>query len=144
MVERIRLSDEPQGKWADMTDRRLQTEVGHVQSRPIPLDHLLITATSSGTAQTFYTVGAGKMLKVMQLAAVNSDTSPHTLTLHSIPAAGSIGTGNLELAELSIPSHTSADLTDFVGGLYVEGTVLKAYASAGSVVVLHGWGEEIQ
>jgi hypothetical protein len=125
-----------------MSERRFITEAGHVAERPIPLEHLLITATASGSAQTFHTVRAGVMLKVKQLAVMNTDSSARTLTLNAIPSGGAIGTGNTELA-VSIPANSASALTDYIGGLYAEGTVLKAYASAASVLVLHGWGEEV-
>lgn len=122
---------------------RVNTEIGPVSQRPIPLEHLLITVTTSGTAQTFATVRSGVMLKIRQLSVVNVTGSAATLTLHSIPSGGSIGTGNAELVAVSIPANTAADLTSFVGGLYKAGTTIKAYSGTGSALVLHGWAEEV-
>ena len=122
---------------------RTQTEVGHVPTREIPLPHLLITATSSGAAQTFATVRANTHLKLMGLSVANTSGSAATLTLHSIPPAGSIGTGNAELVAYSVAANTSVDLTKLVGGMYEAGTVLKAYSGTNGALVLHGWGEEV-
>lgn len=122
---------------------RADQEVGIVSSRHVPLGHLLITATSSGAAQTFYTVRTGVMLKVRRLAVVNITGSAATLSLNAIPNGGSIGDSNAELRAVSIPANTAADLTDYIGGMYEAGAVLKAYAGTGSALVLHGWGEEI-
>lgn len=127
MEQRVRISD-------------VSPSVGR---RFVPLEHLLITATSSGAAQTFYTVRDKVMLKVGQLAAVNTSGTAATLTINAIPNGGSIGTGNVELWQVSIPANSAADLTPYIGGLYKAGDVLKAWAGTGSVIVLHGWGEEI-
>lgn len=122
---------------------RIESQSGVVATRPIPLSHLLITATTSGTAQTFHTVRAGVMLKVRQLSVVNVTGSAATLTLHAVPAAGSIATGNAELLAYSIPANVAVDLTAFVGGLYTAGATLQAFSGTGSALVLHGWAEEV-
>ena len=115
----------------------------YVPQRPIPLSHLLITATTSGAAQTFHTVRAKVMLKVKALSVTNVTGTAAALTLHSIPASGSIGDGNAELKGYSIPANTAVEVTALVGGLYEAGTVLKAYSGTGSALVLHGWAEEV-
>lgn len=112
-------------------------------SRGVPLDHLHITATTSGTAQTLATVRTGVMLKIKQLSVVNTTGSAATLTLHAIPDGGSIATGNAELVAYSVAANTAVDLTALVGGLYKAGTVLAAYSGTGSALVLHGWAEEV-
>lgn len=83
------------------------------------------------------------MLRVKQLSAVNVTGSAATLSLHSIPASGSIGDSNAELKGVSIPANTAADLTLFIGGLYKAGTTLKVYSGTGSAIVIHGWAEEV-
>lgn len=118
-------------------------DVYAVPQRTVPIDHLLITATSSGSAQTLYTVRTGVMLKIRQLAVVNVTGSAATLSLHSIPNGGSIGNSNAELLAVSIPANSAADLTSYVGGLYKAGATLKVYAGTGSALVIHGWGEEV-
>ena len=115
----------------------------YVPTRAIPLPHLLITATSSGAAQTFYTVRATTMLRTKALRAANITGSAATISIHTIPSGDSIGNSNAEMLAVSIPANTVADLTDYVGGLYAEGTAIKVYAGTGSAIVLHGWGEEV-
>ena len=114
-----------------------------VPVRQIPLPHLLITATTSGTAQTFTTVRAKAVLRLKTLSVVNITGSAATFYLHSIPSGGSIGDSNAEFKAVSIPANTAADLVDFVGGLYTAGTIIKAYSGTGSALVLHGSAEEI-
>lgn len=121
-------------------DQRLSE---YVSSRPVPLNHLLITATTSGGAQTLKTVRDKAMLKIRALSVVNVTGTAATLTLHSIPPGGSIGDSNAELKGYSVAANTAVDLTDKVGGLYVAGTALKAYSGTGSALVLHGWAEEV-
>lgn len=114
-----------------------------VGKRYVPIDHLLITATSSGSAQTLYTVRAGVMLKLGGLSVANTSGSAVALTLYGVPSGGSVGTSNMELGAVSIPANSSADLTPYVGGLYKSGATLRVFAGTGSVLVIHGWGEEI-
>lgn len=122
---------------------RIESQSGAVAARPVPLPHLLITATTSGAAQTFYTVRSGVMLKVRQLSVVNVTGSAATLSLHAVPASGSIGNGNAELLAYSVAANTAVDLTALVGGLYTAGATLQAYSGTGSALVLHGWAEEV-
>jgi hypothetical protein len=114
-----------------------------VGKRFVPIDHLLITATSSGTAQTLYTVRTGVMLKLGGLSVANTSGSAVALTLYAVPSGGAVATGNIELGAVSIPANSSADLTPYVGGLYKAGATLQVFAGTGSVLVLHGWGEEV-
>ena len=120
-----------------------QTRDGIVAARTVPLAHLLITATTSGGAQAFYTVRAGVILKIRQLSVANITGSAATLTLHSVPSGGSIANGNAELVGYSVGANTAVDLTALVGGLYTEGATLRVWAGTGSALVLHGWAEEI-
>jgi hypothetical protein len=122
---------------------RTEQEVGIVGARPIPLPHLLITATSSGGAQTFATVRSGVVLRIKQLAVANVTGTAATLSLNTIPSGGSIGDSNAEAKAVSIPANSLADITDFVGGMYAGGTTFKVYSGTGSALVIHGWAEEI-
>jgi hypothetical protein len=114
-----------------------------VATRFVPIEHLLITATSSGAAQTLYTVRDKVMLKLGRLSVVNTSGSAATLTLYAVPSGGAVGTGNMELGAVSIPANSAADLTPYVGGLYKSGATLRVFAGTGSVLVVHGWGEEV-
>lgn len=114
-----------------------------IGKRYVPIDHLLITATTSGTAQALYTVRTGVMLKLGGLSVANTSGSAAALTLYSVPAGGSVGTGNMELGAVSIPANSSSDLTPYLGGLYKAGATFRVFAGTGSVLVIHGWGEEV-
>jgi hypothetical protein len=127
MEQRVRVSDVSQ----------------NVGSRFVPIEHLLVTATTSGTAQTLYTVRDKVMLKLGRLSVANTSGSAATLTLYAVPSGGAVGTGNIELGAVSIPANSAADLTPYVGGLYKSGATLKVFAGTGSVLVVHGWGEEV-
>ncbi|MGL4310397.1 MAG: hypothetical protein ACRCSU_07900 [Paracoccaceae bacterium] len=122
---------------------RVKDDYTIVGRRTIPLPHLLITATTSGTAQTFYTVRDETVLQVTRLAVVNVTGSAATFSLHSIPSGGAIGNGNAELLAVSVPANSAANLTEYLGGAYEGGTTLKVYSGTGSALVVHGTGEEI-
>ena len=129
-----------------MNQERIRADIGqgYVQTRTVPLPHLLIVGTGSGSADTFYTVRADTLLKVTQLAAINITAGAVTLSFNAIPSGGAIGDGNAELRAVSIPANTAASLTNYIGGLYEGGATLKAYASATNSIVIHGWAEEIR
>ena len=112
-----------------------------VSGRDVPIPHLVITATTSGTAQTLYTVPNSAFL-VKRLAVVNNNALATPLTLHSVPSGGSAGTGNLELSAYSIAANDAVDLTDLIQGFYPEGTTLEVFAGTGSRLLIHGWGED--
>lgn len=128
-----------------MTEIRVATQPtgGVVPSRPVPIAHLLVAATSSGSADTLYTVRTGVMLKITRLSVANVTGSAATLSLNAIPSGGSIGDGNAEMKAYSVAANTAVDLSQLVGGLYEAGTVLKAYSGTTNALVLHGWGEEV-
>jgi len=122
---------------------RTQEQVLYVPRRPLPFDQMLITATTSGAAQTFYTVRGGKMFEVERLVVSNQTATAATLTLHAIPSGGVLGAGNVVFGAKSIPANDSIDLSKLTGQLYKDGTILKAYSGTASALVLDGWGEEL-
>lgn len=128
-----------------MTETRVLTREIDVPvvSRPVPITHVLVTATSSGSAQTVATVRANVMLKIRQLSVANITGSAATLFLNAIPASGSIGDSNAEAKGVSIAANSINDITPYIGGLYTAGMVLKVYSGTGSALVIHGWAEEI-
>lgn len=125
-------------------ESRVRVNTGEgVAAREVPIPHLLITATTSGAAQTLFTVRAGVLFKVRRLAVANITGSAAVLNMNAIPTGGSLVDGNAEAKGLSVPANSVNDLTDFIGGFYAAGTVFRAFAGTGSALVLHGWGEEI-
>jgi len=126
-----------------MAQQRIRTQDIPVARREIPIGHLRVSATTSGAAETLLTVRAGVLLKVMQLAVNNTTGTAATLNLNSIPSGDSIGDANAEFVALSVPANTAADLTPYIGQMYEEAAVIKAYAGTTNALVLHGWAEEI-
>ncbi len=125
-------------------EQRVRVNTGlQQQERPVPVDHTLITGTGTGSAQTIFTVRDQTLAKVERLAVANTSGTAATFSLHTVPSGGAIGTGNAELAQVSIPANTSSDVTDVIGGLYEAGTTLEVYAGTTSVLVVHGWITEL-
>ena len=122
---------------------RVRTQEPRVSRRPVRIGHDLIAGTTSGAADTVYTVRDGVLFEVKRLTVVNTSGSAVTLDLHTVPSAGSIADGNTEINALSIAANTAVDLTDMIGGLYDAGTTFQAWAGTTNVLVVHGWGEEI-
>lgn len=126
-----------------MDQYRVRTQTDAVTSRPVPIPHALVAGTTSGAADTVYTVRSTVLFRVRKLAVVNTSGAAASLNLHSVPSAGSIATGNTEISSLTIPGNTVVDLTEYVGGLYEGSTTFEAWAGTTNVLVVHGWGEEI-
>lgn len=114
-----------------------------VESRKVPIAHLNITATVIGSAETLYTVRDEVAFEVRRLAVANTTGTAATLSLHTVPSGGTAGVGNAELAAVNVPANSSANLTDFIGGLYDAGTTFEVYAGTSGALIIHGWGEEI-
>ncbi len=122
---------------------RVQTPDVVVETRPIPINHVQISATSSGTANSLLTVRSGVLLRLKRLTVTNITGTSATLSLHSIPSGGSIGDSNAEAKGVSIAANTMMDLTDYVMQLYEAGTEIQAYSGTTNALVIHGWAEEI-
>ena len=104
-----------------------------------PLTTTLLTATTEGAAQTIGTVRAESLGLVERFFVANQTGSATSLTVNFIPDGGTIGAANREIPALSIPGNTNVDLSDFIAGLYAPGTVVRAYASAGSALIIGGY-----
>lgn len=126
-----------------MDQIRVRTQDSNVGRRPVPMKHLLITATTIGTAQTWYTVRDGVLFLVKHASVENVGASPVDLNLYAVPSGGTIGDSNAEVIGYSIAANDAVDLTLLMGQLYEQGDTLQAFASSASALVLHGWGEEI-
>lgn len=126
-------------------EQRIRTFEGerYVPDRLVPIPKLLITATTSGGAQTLLTVATGQAFEIVRLVVANITGSAATLTLHAVPSGGSIANGNAELVGYSVAANSPVDLTDWVQGLYPEGATLQAWSGTGSALVLSGYGKQI-
>lgn len=122
---------------------RVRTQDDPFLSRSIPIDHLQVSGTSTGTANTLLTVRENVLLKVRQLRVANITGTDATLTLHSVADGGSISDANAEMKALTIPANSNADMTPFVGQLYTAGTTLEVYSGTTNALVMSGWAEEI-
>lgn len=126
-----------------MREQRIRVNDGvSFLERLVPIAHVTISATTEGAANTVYTVQDRKILKVDRLVAFNSNALAVDLTVHSIPDGGTIGAGNVECTSYAIPAGEALEVHDIIGGLYEGGTVLKAYCSIASAVIMHGYGSE--
>lgn len=126
-----------------MTQYRVRTQDEAVDRRFVPIAHTLIAGTTSGAADTVYTVRDNAAVIVRRLSVANTSGSAATLTMHAVPSGGAIAAGNTEIGGMSIAANSSVDLTELIGGFYDEGTTLEAFAGTTNVLVLHGWAEEI-
>lgn len=123
--------------------QRTREEGQRVSSRKVPIPHLLVAGTTSGAADTLYTVRSGVIAEIKRLVVTNTSGTAATLTLHAVPSAGSIATANAELVGFSVDANKAVDLTNLIGGMYAQGTTLEAFAGTTNVLVVHGWVEEI-
>ena len=129
---------------ADSRFLRTRTDDQTFRNRLVPVGHLSVAATSSGTADTLYTVPDGKAFELEKMVVVNTDTGAVKITIHAIPEGDSIGDANLEVLEYSIASKTTENLTSIMCGFWEAGTVIKVYADTASKLHVHGYGKEWQ
>lgn len=122
---------------------RIRTDNQFVQRRPIPIEHLNITATSSGAAQTLFTLNQFVLFEVKHLAVVNVTASVATLSMHSIDDGGSIATGNAELVDYSVAPKSAVNLTCLIKQMYFNGQSLRVWSDTNGALVIHGHGDEI-
>lgn len=122
---------------------RVRTQDEALKARKVPIPHLQVAATTSGTADTLLTVRSGVLMQIHQLRVANITGTVAALSLNSIPSGGSIGDDNAEFRSVDIPANTSADLTNYIGQMYDAGTVIKAYSDTTNALVISGWAEEI-
>lgn len=125
------------------TQRQLVEQVDRVRSRLAPLSQTLVTATTSGTAQTVAAVRNGSAMLLKRLALSNSTGTAVDVTIHAIPAGGTAGNGNREITALSVGANAAVDVADVMGGLYGPGTTLKVFAGTASAVLVSGYYEEV-
>lgn len=128
-----------------MEDRRRQTteqEVRRPLTRVYPFDPLTVAGTATGTADVFFTVPSGTVIKVEDLYAINTSAGAVALSIHVIPSGGSIGATNLALDVLSIAAHTAVKLDAIIGDMWVAGDSVEVFAGTTNVINLRGWGTE--
>lgn len=114
-----------------------------VGSRIVPFTGLSITATTSGTAQTFATAnGQGAML-VKRLVVSNITGTAAVLNLHAVPDGGSIGNANAQLVGYSVAENTAVDLTEIIGGYYPANTTLEVWSGTSAALTLSGYWEDV-
>lgn len=121
---------------------RTRTDDNYALSRKVPIAHLLVSATTTGGAETLFTVQTDTLFEVKKLTAVNITGSAATITIHAIPSGDSLADANTEIKSYSIAAYTPVDLSDLIGGMYEGGAVLKAYSGTTNAIVLHGHGDE--
>tara|TARA_R100001086_G_scaffold46452_1_gene20507 strand:+ start:106 stop:513 length:408 start_codon:yes stop_codon:yes gene_type:complete len=131
-------------------DQVFQTSVQEVINRQpetggrrAPLDKLLVTATTSGAAQTLLTVRSDRAAYIERLVVSNITGIAATLNLDAVPDGDSISTATAELRGVSIAANTAVDLTSLIGGFYGPGTTLEVWAGTGSALMLSGHFEDV-
>lgn len=121
-----------------MATESLPLRVRDAGERTVPIEHVNITATSSGAAQTLYTCSASGATEVMKMTVTNKSGTAATLTFHSIPDGDSIGDVNKELDAFNIPANTALRVDGLLGGTYDPSTVFKVYSGTNGALVIRG------
>ena len=106
-----------------------------VEERHIPVPGLVITATTSGAAQTWRTSGPNGLTQITRLTVINTTGTTATLTFYAIPSGDSIGDANMELDAVSVPANTTLRLDRILAGSYAPNTVFKAFSGTNGALV---------
>lgn len=123
--------------------RLLFTQDNKILSRETPIANLNVTATTSGGAQALHVVPQGQAVIVSKLVACNVTIMPATLTLHVVPAGGSISSTTASLVGYSIPANTAVDLTDIIGGLWQSEQTVRVWSGTTAALTLSGYCRQV-
>lgn len=123
---------------------RVQNEEPRVGRRPSPIKMLLVTATTTGTAQTLITAPALRSIEVKSLMVSNISAADATFNLYAVPNAGSVDDTTVLIKGAIIRANSSCNLVPEFLDLYYEPSVsLRIWCGTASVVKVKGWAEEI-
>lgn len=95
---------------------------------------LLVTAITSGTAQTVQTIPsdpASTLFKGGAYRITNTSAAPASLTMHAVPLAGSLGVANNFFPTKSIPAN---DYVDVQVPQLKAGDFVQVFAGTASVI----------
>lgn len=119
-----------------MIEKQVSVETRElVYSRLIPFSGTSITATTEGAAQTFATANAQGAMQVERLAIVNTTGTAATVSLQ----AGGVD----QLSEYSIAANDAVDLTEAIGGFYVNGTDLTVWSDTNGALTISGYWRDL-
>lgn len=105
--------------------------------RIIPVNSLNVTATSSGTAQTLFSMGEF-ITEVIRLTVTNTTGSAATLTLHVVPESGTIGSGNMELSAYSVAANTTLRIDELLGAYYPPNSTIQVFSGTNGALNVRG------
>ena len=122
---------------------RQQAEAPVVRERVVPIDHVRISATTAGTAQTIYTVPVKSAFRLQSLMISNISASDVTFSIYAVPPSGSAGDDNVLIKSAIIRANASDDLAQYLGKFYKPGYTLRVFVSSASNVAMDGYGAEV-
>ena len=128
---------------ANQNFNRIQTEEPRVDRRPSPIKMLLVTATTTGTAQTLITAPAKRAIEVKSLMISNITAADVTFNLYAVPSGGSVDDTTALIKGAIIRANSSDDVSKYLDRFYEPNVSLKIFCGTASAVKVKGWAEEI-
>ena len=100
-------------------------------------------AQLTATVATYYTVGANKKARVLNLTVCNSTGTARTFTVHRVPSAGTASATNMVISARPISAGETQIVREFIGKVLAAGETIQALADAATAVSLDGSVAEV-
>lgn len=103
----------------------------------------LTPAQIAATATIYYTVGANKKARVLNLTVCNSTGSARTYTIHRVPSGGTASATNMVISARPIAAGETQLVRELIGKVLAAGDTIQALADSASAVSIDGSVAEI-
>lgn len=105
----------------------------------VPLTPAQLTAS----AATYYTVGANKKARVLNLTVCNTTGAAHTYTIHRVPSGGTASATNMVISARPIAAGETQLVRELISKVLAAGDTIQALADSATAVSLDGSFAEI-
>lgn len=100
-------------------------------------------STLTTSAAVYYTAPTGTSTRVTQMAVVNTDAVPHTISIYLATGSGAPATADYIVKGKTLQANESYVPYQALGAVLAPGTTIQAVCDANSVVVLKASGIEL-
>lgn len=106
--------------------------------RLAPIVQTNVTGTTTGTAQTIFTVPPEQEAEVATFSVTNTTALAATLSIHIVPSGGTIGATNLVISALSVAMNDTVSLKDELAGLWDAGDTIQVFSGTPAALSVRG------
>lgn len=100
-------------------------------------------AQIAATATAYYTVGANKKARVLNLTVCNTTGAAHTYTVHRVPSGGTASATNMIISARPIAAGETQLVRELIGKVLAAGDTIQALADAATSLSIDGSVAEV-